>query len=119
MNSATRTVQALYYYTVLAVCVLTVSIASFVLIRRILIDTVVPQLRVDYYSSSYIPACEAESSSFNAARCEEQKRESEKQRNDEMRRVQAEQYLYGILSVVIASIVAGVHVVFVRPKKTQ
>jgi hypothetical protein len=114
-TGAVRTVHALYYYVVIAGTVLAISIASFVLLRRVLIDTVLPDLRVDYNEYSYY-SCDlrTENSTISREECEQ---ENQERADREYRRTRAEQYLYSILTVIIASVVMGTHIMFFKPEK--
>jgi hypothetical protein len=130
-TSGLNTIHAIYYYLVIASCVLTSSISSFILLRRILIDTALPQLRQDTYG--YMTTVSRESLRYSYSVCDSQvdnfdedKCDKEIQRqNDEQSKLdytlysqlRAEQYVYSILSILIAAIVATLHVVFFRPKK--
>jgi hypothetical protein len=112
-STAIQIVHAAYYYVVIAGTVLAISIASFVLLRRVLIDTVLPDLRVDYNEYSYY-SCDLRSENSTISR-EECEQENQERADREYRRNRAEQYLYSILTVIIASVVMGTHIKFFRP----
>jgi hypothetical protein len=112
-STAIQIVHAAYYYVVIAGTVLAISIASFVLLRRVLIDTVLPDPRVDYNEYSYY-SCDLRSENSTISR-EECEQENQERADREYRRNRAEQYLYSILTVIIASVVMGTHIKFFRP----
>lgn len=130
-SGAVRIVHALYYYVIMVLSVITISVTSFILLRRILIDTVFPELRIDDYTFeatreslrfSY-PECEVDSSEYNSDKCDEiVERENNKIQNESderYARTRAEQYLYSILWLIIAGVVVSVHVGFFRPNSLK
>jgi predicted nucleic acid-binding Zn ribbon protein len=117
-STAIQIVHAAYYYVVIAGTVLAISIASFVLIRRVLIDTVLPDLKVDYQESIYEGDCGDRfntNSRLSDEECQEREEKIEERRERQYRRERAEQYLYSVLTILIAIIVMGTHIKFFRP----
>jgi len=127
-NSSFNVIHSIYYYVVIAGCVLALSIATFILLRRILIDTALPQLRQDanfYYEPTRdslrfnYPECNPDSQNYDSEECDqilqEQKEQEENRSQQRYEQTRAEQYVYSILAMVIAAIVSSVHIIYFRP----
>lgn len=119
-NNPVIWIRTIYFYLVTAACILAFAVSGFVLLRRIAIDVAFPDLRSStegyYYPPSY-SSCTAEE--YGEERCKEIDKEQRQQEQERIKKTEVvkrqEQYLYSTLTILITSVIFGVHFKWVKP----